>query len=116
VAGSIGTLPGIVFGLGVNLSLGSSEGDKSASQLAKVGWFTPDTTDTNLPLPMSPFAVMKGLAHSFTSLRSVVVHCRREGALRERPDGLGFAATHRRRLGAAQKLHHRVRISKLRFC
>ncbi|HVB01973.1 MAG TPA: hypothetical protein VNE42_12035 [Acidimicrobiales bacterium] len=106
----------IMFGLGFDFCLSLGEGDEGAGQFAKVGRFSPNTVDTNLSMPMSTFAVMKGLAHSFTSLRSVVFHCRRDGASREQPEDLGFAAVHRRRLGAAQKRHHRVRISKLRFC
>jgi hypothetical protein len=73
----------IMFGLGFDFGLSLGEGDEGTGQLAKVGRFSPNTPDTNLPLPKSTFAVMKGLAHSFTSLRSVVVHCRREGASRE---------------------------------
>jgi len=105
----------IMLGLGFHFGLSLGKGDEGAGQLAKVGRFSSNPADTNLPLPMTTFAVMKGLAHSFTSLRSAVVHCRRDGALREQPDGLGFAATHRRRLGAAQKRHHRVRLVNYYF-
>jgi hypothetical protein len=100
----------VVFDLGLDFSLSLGEGDEGAGQFAKVRWFSSDTADPNLPLPMSTFAVMKGLAHSRTSLRSAVIHCRRDGASLEQPEDLGFAAVRRRRLGAAQKRHHRVRI------
>jgi len=98
----------IMLGLGFDFGLSLGKSDEGAGQLAKVGRFSPNTADTNLPLPMSTIAVMKGLAHSCTSLRSVVFHCRRDGTSREHPEDLVFAAVHRRRLGAAQKRHHRV--------
>jgi len=97
-----------MLGLGFDFGLSLGKGYESARQLAKIGWFSSNTADTNLPLPMSTFAVMKGLAHSCTSLRSAVIHCRRDGASHEQPGDLGFAVVHRRRLGAAQKRHHRV--------
>jgi hypothetical protein len=104
-----------MFGLGLNFSLSLGKGYEGAGQLAKVGRLSPNTPDTNLPLPMSTFAVMKGLAHSFTSLRSVVSHCRRDGASREHPEDLGVRRNTPAPTGCCSKAAPQSAVSKLRL-